>query len=328
MSDSVNRSYSLWKRAIVPILLIGAICFSLYINVRSIFTFPAPNSWIYWDGDETQAMVECQSQVTKLLYAYPNAAGSLFQHGSGILKGSVWITSLIYGGAASLIRANPVDIGRTVSFILACMLLIGIYRILRKQNTSPAIALTAILAFTTTDGFLIMSHSARPDMLIALADLFIIAALIRFRNRGNKDDRQVGLILGLLIIGGLLVSIHVWIDCGLTIIYLLWRTGMLKRFRVWKFTAIVVIAGFSIISLLYFLRTGRFDLFGPFGYLPPPLQHFFSPGAQRGNLLYRWFILTEWSPAYIPVGIILLTGVLILKLRGKHLDRVMELWFF
>ena len=226
MNSRIIRSISSIKRAIVPALLLAAILFSLWVNLQSLYTFPAPNSWIYWDGDETQAMAENHSQVTTLLYAYPNAVGSIFQHGSGILKGSIWIASLIYGGSASLIAANSVDVGRTVSFILACLLLAAVYRILRKQNTSVAIALTAILAFSTTDGFLIMSHSARPDMLIALADLFIIATLIHFRNNFDGNDRRMGLTLGLLIMGGLLVSIHVWIDCAITMIFLLWRNGI------------------------------------------------------------------------------------------------------
>ncbi len=311
---------------IVPMLLLGAIVFSLWANIQTLYTFPTPNSWVYWDGDETQAMAESHSQVTTLLYAYPNAVGSIFQHGSGILKGSVWFSSLLYGGAMILIHSNPVDVGRTVSFILGCMMLIVVYSILRDANTSHIISLAAVLALSSTDCFLIMSHTARPDMLISLTDIFIIATLIRYRVKFQESPFRVGMNIGLLIFAGLLVSIHVWIDCVFSILFLLWVNGILKRWETMTTIAMVLSVCFGLVSIIYYYKTSRFDLFGPFGYLPTPMQHLFSPGAQKGNLLYRWFIAEEWSPGYIIIGIPIFAIMLILFLRGNHVPSTTQRW--
>src|SRR5947209_13858405 len=158
----------------IQVVLAMMLSVVLWTNWQSLYYYPTPNSWIYWAGDETQAMSESVSQVQHGIYAYPQAVGSVFENGAGIIKGSVWLTSVMYGSVALLVHGNVVDVGRTISFVLGLVLLLAVYWLLRTQSVHPAIALCAVLMLASTDCFLIMSHTARPDILISISILSII----------------------------------------------------------------------------------------------------------------------------------------------------------
>jgi hypothetical protein len=326
VSKRINKSYQSFERAILPGLLISGILFLLWTNIQSLYIFPAPNSWIYWAGDETQSMSETQSQVTNGLYAYPNAEGSIFQLGSGIIKGSTWITSAIYGIPASRLNMNAVDVGRTISFVLGILLLIGVYLILRRNQVLPVFALASVVMLSSTSAFFIMSHSARPDILIGLAELILIAVFTQYPAANSSRTLRDGAGIAFLFLGGLLVSAHVWIDCALPISFLLWSRRIIPKWKVMVAALSIVVCGFVLLSLLFVIRTGKLDFWGPFDHVPIPLYHFFSPSAQRGNLLYRLFIVRQWSPYYIVACVLLGLGILVLKIKTYRAGSILYSW--
>ncbi len=81
----------------------------LVINVRSLYTTPVANTWVWWSGDETQSMVEERSLLETGLYTYRYMNDNTVAHGSGILKGSVWLVSLLYAGPTLLTDVNFVS---------------------------------------------------------------------------------------------------------------------------------------------------------------------------------------------------------------------------
>jgi hypothetical protein len=292
------------SRITIGLLLMLTVA-SLVINARCLYVYPVPNSWIYWSGDETQAMSESMAQVQTGIYSYPLAIGSIFSEGSGILKGSVWISSLMYGVPALIAHANPVDVGRTVSFILGILLLMAVYSIARRNGVQVVMALGAVLLLASSPCYLIMSHSARYDIFVGLGCIVILSILI-----GNEKQSRMpsGMVVGALAVACLLVSAHIWIDCFLAGVFLLWCRGFFAHWRKLVLSVCIFVSGLAILSLFYYVKTGKLDFVGPFDHVPIPLYRFFSPAAQRGNLWYRWFIVQQWSPAYIWFGIILILG--------------------
>ncbi|HEY3876715.1 MAG TPA: hypothetical protein VGM92_14665 [Candidatus Kapabacteria bacterium] len=326
MNITSEKRTSMKLDRVITVLFLCSILFVLFQNARSLYTYPVPNSWIYWSGDETQAMSESVAQVKSGIYSYPLAVGSIFSQGSGIVKGSVWISSLLYGGAG-MIGANLVDAGRTASFVVAIFVLAAIYFIARRYGVRRNVALFGVLAFAATPCFLIMSHCARYDIFVGFSCLLLIAFLIP--PNGTNISRTVppsGVAIGLVLIAGLMVSAHVWIDCFLAVLFLMWRRKIWRKPKSLLQMVLTTACGLALLSLVYYLGAGRFDLLGPFDHVPLPLYRFFSPGAERGNLLYRWFIVRQWSPAYIGIGMMLLVGIIYFLIKKKHFSSVVIEW--
>jgi hypothetical protein len=122
------------------------------LDVQSLYTTPIPDSYLWW-GDESWLMIEFRNQILHGVFSQPYALGSTLTHGSGIVFGNMWLTALLYGLPASMIRPETMDIvllGRTITTICAITLLIALYEAVRNITSERVLALFSVLLLLTS----------------------------------------------------------------------------------------------------------------------------------------------------------------------------------
>jgi hypothetical protein len=175
--DDLPRSLNLEKvlRYTLGVLLLVL----LVVQALSLYVFPVHDS-IRWFGDESWLMTESIAMVETGELHHPHALSSTLSEPKGILFISVpWLRMLLYGVPASLMYpdANPIDVGRTVSWLFSLGLLAIVYWLVKTRTHDALLALTGVLLLAATDAFLFSAHSARYDVLVGLFLLFACAWL-------------------------------------------------------------------------------------------------------------------------------------------------------
>jgi hypothetical protein len=283
-------------RRISQIGLLSLIAATLVLNARYLYTTPVPNTWIWWAGDETWLMTKSILQITTGHYLYPNAYGSILSHESGFLVGTAWLSSIIYGLPAALIAKNSIDVGRTVTLILGVLTLCMVYFASRRAGVNKALAAVGVVMLATTTCFFITSHSARYDMLVGLSNLAVISASIGIIGQRLRIDD--GIRFGILLLCCLLINLHVVLDLALPLAFIFWRKKLWHDSRSMISMIYIVTIGLSILYVFHYLLSGTPSIIDASDPANTVTFRFFSPGAQKGNLLYRYFIMSEWAPMY------------------------------
>jgi len=306
---------------IVIASLLTLIVILLIVNMRGLYTTPVANTWVWWNGDETQSMVEERSLIETGLYTYRYAHDNTVAHGSGILKGSVWLVGLTYAGPSLLTNTNFVLVGRTINAIFGLLLLGMVYRACRLFGVQPTIAVGGVFLLASSTCYFITSHTARPDIPVGIANLLLLMMAVLARSSPKKvgKSRTNSFIAGILLGASLLVSLHVAIDCTLPVLYILWRTKSLRSaMDVLRFAAGVLTSCIPL-SSIYLAATGTFSLLGFFSPSSQmlPINSIFHPRSDISNIILRYFFAREWIPYYIIFGIAIGTA-LFLMLVSKH----------
>lgn len=278
---------------------------SLAISAKYLYTTPLPNSWIFWSGDETQSMQEERAQIEHGVYQYPSAYGSIYSKHSGILKGSVWVTSLMYGGAWIVTDQNPVEVGRTISFGLGLVLLVVLFLGARRLGSSPSLAMFGTFLLASTICLFMSSHTARYDVLVSVTAMCTLLGLIRLFAYRDVSSSRKALVAGVVTGGLLLVSLHLVMGLTVPILFLLWYFRVVRSVRSAIAFVVPVILWIAILSAVFYLRTGEISLMGPFrpGLFPLPIKNVLHPRAHLGNIGFRLFIARYWSHAVLLLSV-------------------------
>src|ERR1035437_2380583 len=171
--------------AIVALLIVIV----LVAQARLLYIFPQPDSARWW-GDETGQMIELRTELHDGFARIPTGLGSSVAITNGLVRGNSWLAAAIYG-VPSIIFSNDADlvsIGRTVTFILALLLLFLMYGLMRTLRAPPLLALFALLLLVSTRSFFFASHAARLDMAAGatvLAFTWYLASRYERRREGR-----------------------------------------------------------------------------------------------------------------------------------------------
>ncbi len=320
---------------IAPWALLALTLFVLFINSRSIYTTPVPNTWIWWSGDETQSMVEERSLLQTGLYTYWYAHNEGVAQGSGILKGSVWLVALLYAGPSLLTNTNFVFVARSVSALLGLLLLGLVYWGCRRLGARPAIAMASVLLFVSSMCYFIMSHSGRPDIPVGIVNLLIMVLTVASVSTTEQAEltRRRLFWVGVLFASTLLVSLHVAMDSTLPLLFLLWRGKAVRGIRdILRFGSGFAVL-FAILAALYVKATGAFSLLGYFLPQPSmlPIHNIFHPRADLSTIILLYSHAREWIPYYLTGGIVVAMGLMLIyftqpKRAGFKWSASQRLW--
>jgi hypothetical protein len=252
---------------------------SVFIYEQTVmFNVPIPDS-SYWPGDETWLMREYKTQMETGRFRFPEAYGSTLAIGSGLAFNNMWITSTIYGVPYAVAGRNGIVIGRIVSIVLSTLLLGLLYREGRRRGVSHEGIAFALLLLMMSEAFIYTSHSARYDLIAALAITAIVIVCARLLECGATSGQLV--ILGSLPVLAILVTPHVLLSAALPLGYTLIALPNKQR---WHYPIVVgsTIAAAALVFALY-LVTGNTD----FTFIGPTL-----PGTQS-NVRDGYFLLAK-----------------------------------
>jgi len=317
------------RHAIAYLLLaLGAVVFIL--QLRSLYTVPVFDS-VRWGGDETWLMREFGNQARHGAMSYPESFGAP-QRTDGVLAGSMWIDALIYGatGNSFFPQYDLASIGRTVTSVLALLLLASLYFILRKLRVFPILAAGCVALIVLNQGFVWAVHSARYDLLTGLTLLWLAYLF----SRETRFTLAKSFLLGFATIGAIIFSRHMLTLAAPVLLVLLIRNHAWNHVK--ESLAIIggLLAAGLLLSLAYWLGAGEFSLFGGGGASGSysfvlnqiPIMRPFSRNVQMSNLQERINLFLEDAPSvFVLLGIAILLIVVYkawqwrVSKRGKRL---------
>ena len=294
----------------VLLILIGIV---LVDQARFLFAYPVPDTGM-WFGDESWTMLTVRALARSGVARVPEALGSSLAHSNGLINGSVWLSGLIYGVPAVLFSnvANPVAIGRSITFTLSLISLYFVYKLARQVGASPNTSLIGVLTLVISNAFYFSSHSARLDMLTGLAVLlylYLLVSVFEQYDAGGLQSRWV-FLLPFIATLSLTIYVHVPAIIVLPLLYSCWRLGVFHSVRMITFSLLGAIAGVAIIAGIYWLSTGSLDLLGK-GYNQYynvanslPVLHLLSWRVQKINTIDRFLqVLDVAWPLVIAIAL-------------------------
>ena len=276
------------------------------LDLISLYSTPVPDSYLWW-GDESWLMLEFRNQMMHGVFQHPYALGSSLAHGSGIIFGNMWVPAIFYGIPAALITPERMDIvllGRSITTIFSFTLLVALYEIVRRLTLDRLLALFSVLLLLTSRSFLFSSHSARYDILTALAILAGVYLLLRIH---SPLTALRAAIMGFIAAATMLVTIHVTLALMLaTLVAILYYAENRWPRLVLGFLSGVAV--FAIMLLGISAVRGQMTLFGMSGTTSfalnlhdIPALRFYSRSVQIANLAQRWTMLRMYGLGYILV---------------------------
>jgi hypothetical protein len=294
-------------------VLVSTILVLLVTQAASLYVTPIHDSYLWW-GDESWLMLEYRTQMTEGVFRHPYAYGSSLFQGNPFVLSSMWLTSLVYGAPAAMLEvASIVDLGRTVTFILAIILAVALYHVVRLTTSDSITALVCVLLLVSARSFFLTSHSARYDIVTALWVLSMVFVLARTIRSGHVNRLPV---LATLLPLGLLISVHavvltilplviaiVWLRTSLTAaVWLRMLLGgamaTLILYSVYVFTQPAVVATSTMANSLYTL----------------PILRPLSRSVQVANLLQKLEALWTYSVVVLPLLALCMVSI-------RHPDR-------
>ena len=305
-----------------PIAAYGVVLLTLVIFVlqfRTLYTMPVYDS-VRWGGDETWLMREFGNQALHGVMSYPESFGGA-KRTDGVLAGSMWVDAVIYGlpGALFFPAHDYVSVGRTVTSILALVLLLSIFYILRESNVSSLIAALATLLLVACQGFVWASHSARYDLLTGLALIWFCYYLAHQANPSNVRMFSIGIVGALMIC----CSRHLLLlGLAASLAFLYEQKVWKQPSRLWSWLGGSAL-GAVFLSGVYFLGAHEFSLFGrggtegsyTFVLNQIPIFRPFSRNVQVSNWVERFHLFERDAP-----GVLVLTVVAIIFGIGYRLS--------
>lgn len=301
-------------------LLCAAVAAFAY-ELRLLYTTPMYDSYLWW-GDESWLMLEFRSQIVSGYFHHPFAFGSSLHATSGLLFSNMWLTALVYGLPAAVLRNfDIVSLGRTITAIVAGILLFATYWSARRAETGRLASALAVLLLVTTRTFYLTSHSARYDALSALAILlFFIYLLTRGRQRMTPGS---AFIVGLGLTGSLLISVHILLTLAFAapLVVLLRSEDRMRSLGAFCLGAVIPLAIFVIIAV----ASGAHSVFGYSGtsgffsqVQNVPALRPFSRSVQLANIEQRFdMALRLAGPLTLLAGCALIIAI-IPGIRRRH----------
>ena len=270
-------------------------------------------------------MIEFRTQILTGVFRHPYALGSSLAHDSGLIFGNMWVPALLYGIPAALVSPVTMDIvllGRTVTAVLAFTLLLGLYEIVRKLTSDRLLGLFSVLLLLTSRSFLLTSHSARYDLLSALAIIVGGYSLLRHGAKWNRPGTAA--TIGFFTAATLLITIHVTIALALAAFVMVVYHARAKWLQAGLAFAggVAVFAALLIgVSLLRGQALWGSSLHGSFALNihDIPALRFYSRSVQTANFTQRWGTLKEFGFGYI-LAFAVIGSLAIIKLarRAEH----------
>ncbi len=291
----------------------------LGINIRYLYSTPVANTWVWWIGDETWLMAQCNQFVHTGHYINPLAPGSAFSKCSGLLFGSSYLTAALYGLPSLFMKGDTIAMGRTISFLCSIATLVGLWIIAKRYRVGSVLCAFGCLILASTVCFFMASHSARSDMLIGFTVLMLTGSLPLLVKDGNVNRSKLLLFLGLLIPLTLLVNGHVLILSAPMLLFVIWDAGGFKSMRAAFQWVGAAVGGFVALLFSQWALLGSLSLFGPFsgssGMMP--ILHLIHLKTDLANVQSRLSIASAWSPAIVWVFCILVAALIVARITYK-----------
>ena len=281
-------------------------------QLSSLYIFPMPDSARWW-GDETGQIVELKAETQQGYASIPIGKGSTVAVTNGILRGNSWLAALVYGVPARLFSdtCDVVSIGRTVTAILSCALLVALFFCCRSLGVPVVLSELAVLLLLSTRSFLFASHAARLDIAAGLAILLwitVAAKKISAYQRGEWiPSARWFFFFGAITFSLATLSIHLLTLLPLAGIYLLFALGAFKK----PSRLLATIGGVATVALVllgvYVISGAPLTLFGVTAkhtqfhsvISEVPITKLFSRSVQLANLHQRWDGFIHEAPAIL-----------------------------
>jgi hypothetical protein len=302
---------------VLVVLAAGLLMFEL----TALFSTPIPDSYLWW-GDESWLMLEFKAQIASGHFHHPFALGSTLQQGSGPIFSNMWITALLYGGAATLFKStNVIIVGRTVTVLLATGLVFALYEIVRKLTNERLLAIFAVILLISSRSFFFTSHSARYDILSAGAIVLGFFLLLTHKLNTTKIATLAGALSAL----GLIVSIHVTTTLVLTCAIAVLIDSDRRVIRIVAYLAGVVASALIIVLLSFLLHNGGSSASSGFALNihDIPALRIYSRSVQFANIAQRvsTFRFLAWGYFILIVVILLAFTFKAVRSRSINLPR-------
>jgi hypothetical protein len=303
------------------VLLAGGL---LMFELTALFSTPIPDSYLWW-GDESWLMLEFKSQIMTGVFRHPFALASTLEHGSGAIFSNMWITALLYGGAAAIFKsANIIIVGRAITALLSTGLVFALYEMVRKLTNERLQAIFAVILLITTRSFFFTSHSARYDILSACAICIGFFLTLRIR----VDSPKRAFLCGLSIAAGLLISVHVMLLlllAGVVAVLIDSRRTLMSLLVFAGGVCCVLLLLFSLSSLLG--RTGNSINSGfALNIHDIPALRIYSRSVQYANIAQRFATLSSLALGFLISTVVAILAFLIKCIHAKRIHVARGLW--
>jgi hypothetical protein len=284
------------------------------LQLRSLYSTPIPDSYLWW-GDESWLMIEFRTQILDGVFRHPFALGSSLNHGSGFILGNMWISALLYGIPSAIVDTmDIVLLGRTITALFAFTLLIALFAIIKRATLDRHLALVCVILLVTSRSFLFTSHSARYDILNALAILIGVFVLLRLSRR--RITQREAAIVGFIAAASMLVTIHVTLSLFIAAAFTVYFSSEQR----WKSFGLFCggAATFVILLALISYVRAQSSLFGSgtggsfaLNIHDIPGLRFYSRSVQFANASQKAITLTNFGLGFvIIIGVLVLTVIL------------------
>jgi len=301
--DVVASSFERWVG--YALLMLTALTFVM--QTGSIAVFPIANA-TRWFSDETWVMEEAQSQIETGVVTYPHARASSLTSAKGMLLGTPWISSVLYGLPITLSPqgSDIVLIGRVVTLVLTFLTAFLLYYFARRLGASMILSAFGPLLMVGSRASFITSHCARPDVLAGLVVLLVVGYFSLLRKRGFvPKSNQWWFVFGLVMMGlAWTSSIHLLTLLGPLAIFLMYSFGAFRKPGFFfgalagALTMALVLGGIYTLTTAHALASGnaphevQFDKI----ILQTPILRPFSRSVQVANILIRVKLLWAEAP--------------------------------
>ncbi len=229
----------------------------------------------------------------------------------------MWATAIFYGIPAALVSPQRMDIvllGRSITAVFAVTLLVALYEIVRKLTADRLLGLFSVCLLLTSRSFLFTSHSARYDILSALAIVVGIYLLLRMSQPLTTIKAGV---VGFGVAATMLITIHVMIALALaSFINVLYHS---RKQRARSFIAFVAgMLAFLVVLVVISALRGQFSLLGSAGsgsfalnIHDIPALRIYSRSVQFANIAQRWSMFNSYGFGYlVMIGAVALTAMI------------------
>ncbi|HET6400727.1 MAG TPA: hypothetical protein VFH95_04930 [Candidatus Kapabacteria bacterium] len=294
---------------IVTFALFVVLVLILMRNFQYLYVAPIQNAY-WWSSDETWLMSQYHQFVTTGHYVNPNAPGSMFSQCSGLLFGSCYVTAAMYGLPLLLIKHHTVDVGRTITFLLALLTLFSIWLIAKRYGVAPWLRMYGCILLASTLGFFIMSHAARYDLLVGFVVLIVVALLPLMIEKYS----DLSVLLGLAFPSLLLLNGHLIIYLFLVLAYF----SFVYKPK-WKVFFASMTSGFLVLFVLQVVLLHSVSIFGPLsdGLNKIPMLMIIHPKSDFANLYWRYFIANMWARNILFLSIAMILLFLLARVKYK-----------
>ncbi len=292
------------------------------MQVQSLYSVPVPDSYLWW-GDESWLMLEFRNQIQHGIFAHPYALGSSLTAGSGIMFGNMWLTALFYGVPAALISPDRMDIvllGRTVTVVFSLTLLVVLFEVVRNLTSEKVLGMLSVLMLLTSQSFLLTSHSARYDILSALAIIAGMYFLLRLKEVSLRSSATIGF----LVAASMLVSVHVLLELAVVAIIIV----AIRASNKWKCVAAFAGSSAAFIGIIIVVSalTGQLNVghSNESGFAlnirDVPILRLYSRSVQFANLHQRWNMFSQYAMGFIFTFALLAVSAIVYYIRNRRLS--------